>query len=837
MQTLLTEAASPETSPHRLWELAKQSRRRGELARTLAANPNVPTETLLWLAAEQWEAFLQNPVFPLLLLEDPGLALRLPENALRAILREQEPPPEFLRALLRHPDAEIRASARLHRAQPQAGQTPPAAAGEMPPVEEILGSSEAMREMLALGSAPEWLIAAGLEARGSSVRELAMAAARESGNAVLLKKVGLLQVVEISTRRGAKRSASIEVTTEQLAALARGGPYARQLAAKHPKTPPEMLARLVTRIGELPIVRSAALRNPSLPGEALMQVALAGDRAARRLAVASKQAPAALLAQMASDPDVDLRRAVARHRATPSSTLARLAMDADVRVREFTARNPQADEATLRTLAKDAQEGVRESVARNRACPVALLELLATDAEWMVRMYAVRHPRMPGDRRLNTERFLRRGDTSTPEAQARLRETPTAEEAARLERLAQISHDTPSEKLAEFAADPDPAVRRLVAQMASTPVEALRTLAHDAEASVRAAVALHKSTPADVLATLSTDAEESVRVSVLSHPAVPRAIVEALLPDCPPAAKARIVYNKAVPLEIKDQIARTDESKEVRDALRNPTVPLLDSTLEYLFEQDVIRKSGWSYDHRLPLYLVEKFAAGMQNYSRPQLLSSNEYHCRRSHWDGKCEPFPPEFLLKLLEMPDDNYFVAEDHMIAGIAAYFAVTPEVLETCARRVLARTQQYRRQGSRWATPLTTIARNPKCPPALLVELSAHPAPRVRLAAITNSSFPAKARASRRAAAVQEGSARGGLSVRACALSQPEAPKSRLRAAALNGRWIERFAVAGNPACPRDLLAFLCEDTNVAVSDLARKNMRERFPDAFLYGKPLDA
>jgi hypothetical protein len=110
--TVLEEARNPTTAPDRLKALSSS---RGEVARAVAANPNAPTATLLRLAADQWEAVLANPVLPLLLLENPGLPLRLPKLALLALLRSHEPPPEFLQTLQRHDDPEVRDAARLHR--------------------------------------------------------------------------------------------------------------------------------------------------------------------------------------------------------------------------------------------------------------------------------------------------------------------------------------------------------------------------------------------------------------------------------------------------------------------------------------------------------------------------------------------------------------------------------------------------------------------------------------------------------------------------------------------------------------------------------------------------
>lgn len=56
-------------------------------------NPNTPTQVLFELGARHPKQLLQNPVFSLLLLEDPDILQKLPAKCARGLLRQKEAPP------------------------------------------------------------------------------------------------------------------------------------------------------------------------------------------------------------------------------------------------------------------------------------------------------------------------------------------------------------------------------------------------------------------------------------------------------------------------------------------------------------------------------------------------------------------------------------------------------------------------------------------------------------------------------------------------------------------------------------------------------------------------
>jgi hypothetical protein len=87
-------AQNPAAPPKLLEELVKENDR--PLWKSLAGNPNTPIDTLFKVAAEFPEEFLENPIFSLLLLEDPNLIARMPSETQLSILTQEKVPGSFL---------------------------------------------------------------------------------------------------------------------------------------------------------------------------------------------------------------------------------------------------------------------------------------------------------------------------------------------------------------------------------------------------------------------------------------------------------------------------------------------------------------------------------------------------------------------------------------------------------------------------------------------------------------------------------------------------------------------------------------------------------------------
>lgn len=107
MNNLLTprqEAVSFTTRPERLQKLATLYFQDQEILKAIATNPNTPPKLLLKLGAKFPQVLLNNPMFDLLLLENPNLISELNIVILKNMLK-LKPIPEFiLEGAARHKD-------------------------------------------------------------------------------------------------------------------------------------------------------------------------------------------------------------------------------------------------------------------------------------------------------------------------------------------------------------------------------------------------------------------------------------------------------------------------------------------------------------------------------------------------------------------------------------------------------------------------------------------------------------------------------------------------------------------------------------------------------------
>lgn len=98
-------AAEPCTDPELLRELALSPDQKTR--QSVAGNPNTPPDILLKLGAEFPSQLLDNPVFPLLLLENLNLVAEIPLPTLRSIFRQKNVPVYILEQVAERADLEV----------------------------------------------------------------------------------------------------------------------------------------------------------------------------------------------------------------------------------------------------------------------------------------------------------------------------------------------------------------------------------------------------------------------------------------------------------------------------------------------------------------------------------------------------------------------------------------------------------------------------------------------------------------------------------------------------------------------------------------------------------
>ena len=833
---ILLEARDPATAPQRLTELARES---VTLRRAVAGNPNTPTPWLLWLAKSYWRELLDNPVLPLLLLEDPGFPAKLPTPALRAMLRRPDPPPEFLTLLARHPDAEIRESARLHRAHPNnAGHDEQT---DLAP-QLVIGGGAAMAEMLALELAPPWIILQALEGADASLRARAVEQAEQAAdsNSVLRVRHKLLRRAGANRtlRHISKRYQKADLAPDELHQLARGGPFARRLAARHPNTAPADLA-LLAELHQEATTRHSVAANAATPLATLVSLAATGDAKIRRAVAGNKSASAALLDRLAGDAQSEVRVAVARNRGAALGALARLASDAEPKVRRAVAQHRGCDETSLRALAKDAEPKVRRAIAKRRDCPLDALRELLSDADHSTSYNAASNNAWPTPRRLRLRRYYA-DDSAYNQPKTELAHTVPAPASAleiEAEHLVMLlREDNPAPEIFERAlACADTNVRRMAARHKAMPVAWIENLLGDPDTFVRCGVASNATLPIETRLKLWDDPETQVRSSLLSAEELPLEFYEKAAADPDEELRARLTYCQRAPVELLVRVARDDTSVKVLESLcsRHNGImpePVLLALLDRVAEFPTLL-ANMSRNTQLSRAVLERLIPIWEWHHRTGLLQHQTYgieHVKRmKQYNMPCEypvAVPPDLQIAMLDVPEPVKYM-RGHVAKVLLEYWAVTPEVVEVIGREALDEQAALQKRGllrrlNRGGL-LLRVARHSLTPPAMLAELAANYHSGVRLAAIENPRTPPETPRARHDVTLHNATKRTGQTARLCALSHPDAAPQTLEKFAAKGRWGEHYAVARNAGAPRELLETLCDDANLAVAGAARATL----------------
>lgn len=662
--TLRAEAENPETPPERLRELVK----RGQ-GRFVAGNPNTPPKLLLKLAAHHFESFAANPVLPLLLLEDPGFCLQIPATTLRRLLRRTDLPQTFLQTLQRHPDAEVRDSARLHVGAERSDENLNSLLQEA--VRALRPSRGAMPELLDHDLAPPWLLEPIVGGSDAKMRDDVLCALARSSDPEALALHDLYRRAGAALpRENQPVRTSSELTPAEAKRLAEGGNFARRIAAAHPSTPEATLRRLATS-GDLQ-VQKIALHHAYLSEDVLWAMAGSPLVELRKAIVGNPRVPEGLLVQLAQDTAKEVRAAVALHPLTPATALKQLAGDSEVDIRKRIAKHRMTPPAVLETLAGDISEAVRDAVACHPRTPETAIKRLLSDASAEVRCTVA-------DRRdLSHEARLRLLLDSDDDVQFRatysrslsedLRQRLIECDGRRDEIVAVLKRFPPKVR---FAPDPKPrprqvrfrfAVRTLrkpydfssmqrhtIALDKTTPPDELDRLANESDHYIIRAVAgnsntraetlrrlfshplrtwnlfwvlgTNPNTPSDMLDWLSQQSHEDARQSIAYNKSVPLELLERLAKDESPKVRSAVACCQRTPQHIFEQLAAEKEPKVLRALARNPAVSR--ALLEQLATRaatDAELREALAYNSNLPRALLKPLLTDPSDMVRRELL-------------------------------------------------------------------------------------------------------------------------------------------------------------------------------------------------------------------------
>ena len=327
---LRLEAANENTSPQRLEELAKfnieltrivaknantapqflqhlSSNSDTLIRKNIAANPNTPTDILLELGAEFPQQLLDNPVFYLLLLENPNFVSDIPIVTLQSLLKLDEVPPSFLELATNHDDVEVLLTIAMNP------KTPKTALRALTQVQNI-EVAEAAFLHVSLGGEMQhgWDEAAFAAMQTTNLP-------RDRQSEMYLCRV-------------------------------------RAMVAQNPRTPINFVEDLMGDVSD--IVREAIANHPLTPLTLHQQFQLQLE------ATENPVTSVDILRQLSTSQWMRIRLGVAAHSNTPTDILLQLASsDEDVMVRKAVALNINSPVEALEKLAKDNDAWIVKIVA------------------------------------------------------------------------------------------------------------------------------------------------------------------------------------------------------------------------------------------------------------------------------------------------------------------------------------------------------------------------------------------------------------------------------------------------------------------------------------------
>ncbi|MEG4320446.1 MULTISPECIES: HEAT repeat domain-containing protein [unclassified Microcoleus] len=584
----LIELASKSTAPQRLIELARLTTDIAQVVANnpsapanllrelsvssdatirahVAANPNTPTEVLLELGSEFPEQLLGNPIFSLLLLENPNLVEQIPLTTLRSILCVESVPGFFLEWAATHSDSKVQLAVATN------SQTPKTV------LEKLIQNPN----FLLVEASPSYINWAGelVHSLGSQITEalhlhvklagemtqswdeaareiiqnitLQVSQEQERGYALLeLQKIGLIPDFILKHLCATKHpSGKVHYCYQVLLD-----------AAKSANTPTSILEQFAQEEK----LREAIAWNPNTPFDVLKELATDDNHLVRINIALSPHTPIPILLQLAQDDDAEVRARVAWNFNTPEKVLEQLAgqlaslnysylhtlevngyktpvtiieqmaIDRRSEVRKGVAKYRNTPAKILEKLADDEETGVRRMVALNVNTPFrVLLGQLARDADVGVRSaVAIRL------NAINLSPFSILSATDLPQIIASLEEAREFQGAPQinsndlsLESFLARDSNTLESLLQLLAHHENSSARRFVAQLPDAPLNLLEELAQDKEENVRLGVAMNQNAPVSLLEKLAKDEKDEIRRCVAKHPNTSFSILEQLFDD------------------------------------------------------------------------------------------------------------------------------------------------------------------------------------------------------------------------------------------------------------------------------------------------------------------
>ncbi|KAF3888683.1 MULTISPECIES: HEAT repeat domain-containing protein [Nostocales] len=724
--SLEQEAASEETSQLRLEELARSStelcrivatnpsaapellRELGYSAdeitrRSITSNPNTPVEDLLELGTEFPEEFLNNPILPLVVLENPNFLADISQESLLILLKHDAVPSWFLEwvtnldseeyeevflALLVKPDVPQNALSKLTRSQnlviAQAAKLHVNLAGEMDEGWEEAAKAAIQTTLLylsgeesflhSIGIVPEFLVSA---LPGFKDRYLSVAKNPDTSPQILQS------LVENTEFRDSVAAHIAENPNAPAAALkillGDENDRIRDAVACHPNTPLSVLQEYQQQL--------ANIKNPVTSAETLSELATSPWVEIRKGVAFHPNTPQVILERLAQDESWRVKTAVALNINTPSWVLEQLAQNETEPVCEAVACNPHTPGIVLEKLCEVGYcthcsliaehpntsanileklatnfQGIREGVARNSNTPVSLLLKLAQDACEGIRVAVVGNPKTPHDAiaslKIDPDYDVRFAAVRRSHQDAEYRIKPPipkwfseypitlrtkAKDLALYIRVPVLFTDS-------WMNDDRPLLPLSTHQLQKISLEQLVEDAKSQDNEVRIRVAINPNTPIDLLEKLANDEDDYVRRAAVTNSNASVNILEKLGLDTNSDVREVVAYHPHTPVTTLTQLAE-DRGWHIRKAVAShPNAPA--SVLNKLAEDPTEEVKRAVFENVIRFFNNLEFVSIFQKLAEDQSIFSHFSSIIASH------PNTPKSILERLAKGKCGQFIA-----------------------------------------------------------------------------------------------------------------------------------------------------------------------------------
>jgi hypothetical protein len=564
---------------------------------------------------------------------------------------------------------------------------------------------------------------------------------------------------------------------------------------------------------------------------ALAQVLEKGDRNAKLTADRHPKTPIQVLEQLAKDADETVRLVASQNSNLPLSSLLELAQDPSMSVRLNLTYKKTAPVQLLERLAQDESEQVRAKVAEHPDTPVELLVKLASDPSPEVCQKLTYNPNTPVTvlEFLGVEKgIVNARNTNTPgNALAKAVEKALQQDVhvrdKALEKLLERVYGSqmPASVLEQLADYPTSWIRSWVAYHPNTPASTLEKMINDDPGPVLWGIARNPNTPPHLLErlvnrpNLSAKDYGKIYFSIAERNKIPASVMERLLNSSGLYVRQKIAIKSNLPSEIAERLIATESDEFVLIPLaRNPslTPELLTQFVQHpnpnvceaLANHPNLTLAHWEQLVANPAPRVRQAIASQPNAPVSVLETLAKDPDKDILVRVAANPNTPSRVLEQLS-PD------EDAAVRTKIASHANTPE-------SVLINLAQDEKVEVRRA-----VAQNPNTPVTIreaLRDLVLQPtipptSPTLRgLSRLYNPSTDDLV------SVLSEYAQSDNAFVRFVTLLHPLTPGEVLQQGVRSQSWLERYAIADNPATSPELRQQLAQDSNRLVRAAARAN-----------------